>query len=118
MRHYTHNSTELTQHQQFLALKCHTTIRVSPYLRRTLGNGQCIILLPPLFICLPPFNLISHLPTSAVEYRPEKLENDPKALFMQQIPKTFLDLQDAIRKTVAALHQRNAPPIMEEDMFK
>ena len=53
-----------------------------------------------------------------MEYKPEMAESDPKALFQQQIPKSFLDLQDAIRQAVAAYQQRGAVPIMQEEEFK
>ena len=55
---------------------------------------------------------------SPVEYKPDMAENDPKALFQQQIPKSFLDLQDAIRQAVASCHHQRAVPIMQEEEFK
>ena len=45
-------------------------------------------------------------------------EDDPKALFSQQIPKSFLDLQQDIRKLLVDYNERNQPPIMEEDGFR
>ena len=51
-------------------------------------------------------------------------EDDPKALFQQKIPESFLNLQCAIREKVAADKQRSvrssakAVPIMDEKTFK
>ena len=45
-------------------------------------------------------------------------EDDPKALFSQQIPKSFLDLQQNIRQTLVDLRAKNLPPIMEEEGFR
>ena len=55
--------------------------------------------------------------SSPVEYKPDMSETDPKALFQQQIPKSFLDLQGTIRETVADCHMKRAP-IMEEEEFR
>ena len=53
-----------------------------------------------------------------VEYKPEMPEGDPKALFQQQIPKSFLDLQVDIRKTIAEYRKQNRTPILNEDEFR
>ena len=45
-------------------------------------------------------------------------ETDPKALFQQQIPKSFLDLQSRIREAVHACSRENQSPIMEENEFR
>ena len=45
-------------------------------------------------------------------------EDDPKALFSQQIPKSFLDLQQDIRKLLVDNSERQLPPIMEEEAFR
>ena len=52
-----------------------------------------------------------------VDYKPGMSETDPKALFQQQIPKSFLNLQDAIRDAVAEWQMKRAP-IMEEEEFR
>ena len=33
-------------------------------------------------------------------YKPEMKEDDPKALFMERVPKSFIDLQGAIQRRV------------------
>lgn len=53
-----------------------------------------------------------------MEFKPSMMEDDPKALFQQQIPKSFLDLHVAIRQAVATYHQKGAAPIMVEGEFK
>ena len=53
-----------------------------------------------------------------MEYKPEMKENDPKALFSQQIPKSFLDLQQDIRKLLVDNSEKQLPPIMEEEAFR
>ena len=54
-----------------------------------------------------------------VEYKANMSENDPKALFQQQIPKSFLDLQDRIREEVAARASTgDSPPIMDDEQFQ
>ena len=45
-------------------------------------------------------------------------EDDPKALFSQQIPKSFLDLHQAIRDVLVDLREKNQPPILEEEAFR
>ena len=45
-------------------------------------------------------------------------EDDPKALFSQQIPKSFLDLQRDIRRALVSSKEKNRPPIMEEAAFR
>ena len=59
-----------------------------------------------------------HIHTHTVEHKPDMKEDDPKALFSQQIPKSFLDLQQDIRKLLVDYNERNQPPIMEEDGFR
>jgi hypothetical protein len=44
-------------------------------------------------------------------------EADPKALFQQQIPQTFLNLQDKIREKVVKLKSEHMSPILEEPAF-
>ena len=59
-----------------------------------------------------------------MEYKPDLREDDPKALFQQKIPESFLNLQGAIREKVAAYQQQSvrnsakAIPIMDEKTFK
>ena len=65
-----------------------------------------------------------HLWYPSVEYKPDMSVDDPKALFQQKIPASFLNLQYAIREKVAADKQRSvkssakAIPIMDEKTFK
>ena len=44
-------------------------------------------------------------------------EDDPRALLNQQIPHSFVQLQDAIRDELLTL-RKNQPPIMEEKEFR
>ena len=60
----------------------------------------------------------THTHTPSVEYRPDMKEDDPKALFSQQIPKNFLDLQQNIRQKLVELREQNHPPILEEEDFR
>jgi len=59
-----------------------------------------------------------------VKYKPDLAQDDPKALFQQKIPVSFLNLQDAIREEVAASQRHSiesstkAIPIMDEKTFK
>ena len=64
------------------------------------------------FFC-PPF-----LPPSLVEYKPDMEETNAKALFQQQIPCTFLALQEKIAEKVAEMKKEERPPIMEEAEFR
>lgn len=45
------------------------------------------------------------------------VETDPKALFQQQIPQTFLSLQKRIGEKVTELKAEGKSPIMEEAAF-
>ena len=45
-------------------------------------------------------------------------EDDPKALFSQQIPKSFLDLQQDIRRLLVDYREKELPPILEEEAFR
>jgi hypothetical protein len=56
--------------------------------------------------------------TYTVEHKPEMKEDDPKALFSQQIPKSFLDLQQEIRKLLVDYREKQLPPILEEEAFR
>ena len=53
-----------------------------------------------------------------MEYKPDMKEDDPKALFSQQIPKSFLDLQQNIRKLLVEYSEKQLPPILEEETFR
>ena len=59
-----------------------------------------------------------------MEYKPDMPQDDPKALFQQKIPVSFLNLQDAIREEIAAYQRQyiesstKAIPIMDENTFK
>ena len=44
-------------------------------------------------------------------------ETDPKALFQQQIPQTFLTLQERLREKVKELKAEDKSPIMENNIF-
>ena len=44
-------------------------------------------------------------------------EDDPRALLNQQIPHSFVQLQDSIRDELFTLRMKNQPPIMEEKEF-
>ena len=44
-------------------------------------------------------------------------KRDPKALFQQQIPRSYIDLQTLILETAQGLMQKGRPPIMEEEEF-
>lgn len=47
------------------------------------------------------------------------LENDPKALFQQQVPKSFVELQDRIRDEVTTRASTgDSPPIMDDEQFQ
>ena len=79
--------------------------------------------LPPLPFLTSPFSpplpsppLPS--PPHTVEYRPDMSESDPKALFQQRIPQTFLSLQEQIRVKVSELKAEGKSPIMEDAGFK
>ena len=52
-----------------------------------------------------------------MDYKPDMNETDPKALFSQLIPRTFLNLQDSIREKVIDLKEKKHPPIMTEEEF-
>lgn len=45
-------------------------------------------------------------------------ENDPKALLNQQIPQSFVNLQESIRKELVTYCDNNQSPIMEEEEFR
>ena len=45
-------------------------------------------------------------------------EDDPRALLNQQIPYSFVQLQDAIRDKLLTLRMKHQPPIMEEKEFR
>ena len=63
--------------------------------------------------------LLPHAPLPPVEYKKDMPENDPKALFQQQVPKSFLDLQDRIREEVAdRAGTGDSPPIMDAEQFQ
>ena len=53
-----------------------------------------------------------------VEHKPEMKEDDPKALFSQQIPKSFFNLQEDIRKLLVDYKEKQLPPILEEEAFR
>ena len=54
----------------------------------------------------------------AVEYKKNMAEDDPRALFQEQIPMSFLELQKAIKKEVASRSVTGNPPVMVEEEFK
>ena len=66
-----------------------------------------------LRLSLPP----SLPPLSLVEHKPDMSETDPKALFQQQIPQTFLTLQERLREKVRELKAEDKSPIMEHSVF-
>lgn len=45
-------------------------------------------------------------------------EDDPRALFQQLIPQSFLKLQEGIEKSVVSLNAEGKPPIMEDADFR
>ena len=45
-------------------------------------------------------------------------EDDPRALFQEQIPLSFLELQKAIKKEVTSRSVTGSPPVMMEEEFK
>ena len=53
-----------------------------------------------------------------MEYKPDMSETDPKALFQQRVPKTFLSLQEKIQEKVFQLKKDGKAPIMEEADFR
>ena len=53
-----------------------------------------------------------------MEYKPDMEETNAKSLFQQQIPCTFLSLQEKIAEKVAAMKAAGRPPIMEEAEFR
>ena len=74
----------------------------------------------PLFVSSSPHLPSPPLPSPPhiVEYMPDMPESDPKALFQQHIPKTFLSLQEQIRVKVSELKAEGKSPIMEDAAFK
>ena len=58
------------------------------------------------------------LTSHAVEYKKNMAEDDPRALFQEQIPMSFLELQKAIKKEVASRSVTGNPPVMVEEEFK
>ena len=79
---------------------------------------------PPSPLTPPPSPLTRHPspltppPSLPVEYKKDCKEEDPKCLFQQHIPQSFLNLQDKIRKTIATFREDNRVPIMEEGEFR
>ena len=68
---------------------------------------------------LPPHSSpLTPPPSLPVEYKKDCKEEDPKCLFQQHIPQSFLNLQDKIRKTIATFREDNRVPIMEEGEFR
>ena len=58
--------------------------------------------------------LLSSLP---VEYSPKMADSDPQLLLQQQIPHSFITLQDSIREVVAKHRHEQRPPVMEDSQF-
>ena len=62
------------------------------------------------------------IPFCSIGYNPDMPLDDPKALFQQEIPVSFLSLQDAIRQEVATKHSvkssSRTAPIMDDKTFK
>lgn len=52
-----------------------------------------------------------------MDYKPEMSETDPKALFQQMIPQTFLSLQEKLREKLVELKAKKEAPIMEHREF-
>ena len=69
-------------------------------------------------IAIPCHNGLIFFLSHAVKYNPDMKENDPRALLNQQIPHSFVQLQDAIREELLNLRMKNQPPIMEEKEFR
>ena len=53
----------------------------------------------------------------SVEYDPDMSEEDPRALFQQMVPQTFLTLQEKVGEKVQELRAEGKPPVMEEATF-
>ena len=45
-------------------------------------------------------------------------EDDPRALFQEQVPLSFLEFQKAIKKEVATRAVTGNPPVMMEEEFR
>lgn len=67
-----------------------------------LCNGSVMLLLLFLF---------------SVEYSPKLVDSDPQLLLQQQIPHSFITLQDSIREVVAKHRLEQHSPIMEDSQF-
>jgi serine/threonine protein kinase len=68
------------------------------------------------------YDIACHLQVASdgvtLEYKEGCREDAPKCLFQIQIPRTFLNLQDKVRETVASYRASDKIPIMEEEEFK
>ena len=53
-----------------------------------------------------------------MEYKRTTSEDDPRGLFQEQIPLSFLELQKAIKKEVTSRSVTGSPPVMMEEEFK
>ena len=53
-----------------------------------------------------------------MKYRPEMSETDPRALFQQLVPCSFLSLQDRIIEKAGELRAEGRAPIMEDAAFR
>ena len=53
-----------------------------------------------------------------VNYNPDMGDDDPRALLNQQIPHSFVQLQDALKEELLTLRMKNKSPIMEEKEFR
>lgn len=65
-----------------------------------------------------PYGSSCYFFSRTVRYNPDMKEDDPRVLLNQQIPHSFVQLQDAIRDELLTLRMKNQPPIMEEKEFR
>ena len=59
-----------------------------------------------------------HLIHYLVEYKEDLDESSPHALLQQQIPKSFLTLQEKVSELVKDLQDKGKPPVLQSTEFK
>ena len=61
---------------------------------------------------------VCHLIHYLVEYKEDLDESSPHALLQQQIPKSFLTLQEKVSELVKDLQDKGKPPVLQSTEFK
>ena len=56
-------------------------------------------------------------PPPPVDYSPKLTDKDPQLLLQQQIPHSFLTLQEGIREVVDRYRHEELAPIMDDSQF-